>query len=82
VNTGGQFTILRKGKYELWLKGDVCNILENDSYSHGMGRGMMYLSKAKVHPNPWVIGLFGPIVGRWFSLKANKFLSYDPRFSL
>jgi len=71
VSVDGQFTILRKGKYELWLEGDVCNILKHDSYSHAIGLGMMELSKAKINSKPWIIG---PIVGRWFSLKANRFL--------
>ena len=74
VNAGGDFIILRKGKYELWLEGDVCNILKEDSSSHAIGMGMMELSRAKINNKPWIIGLFGPIVGRWFSLKANRFL--------
>ena len=75
VNTGGDFIILRKGKYELRIEGDCCNVLENDRH-YGIGRGIMYLSKAKTNPKPWIIGLFEPM-GRWFSLKANRFLS-DP----
>ena len=69
VTAGVDFIILRKGKYELWLEGDCCNVLENYT-----GRGFMFLSKAKINPKPWIIGLFGPIVERWFSLKDSIFL--------
>lgn len=65
--------ILIKGKFELWIEGDICNILENDG-DVGYGKGTMYLSKAKPNANPKIIGLFGPIVGRWFSLEDCVFL--------
>ena len=73
VSGGVPFTILKKGEYELWFEGDCCNILKAEGIGH-IGMGLMYLSKAKPNPDPWVIGLFGPIVGRWFSLKDNVFL--------
>lgn len=76
ISRNGELVVLRKGKTDLWIEGNTCNVLK-EGFDAGcidlqvLRQRISRTDRGDMDPQYHQIG---PFKEGWFSLKANRFV--------